>query len=253
MNLLIKLQRSIRAFLKKRTNYKLRLIDNGSPSLTDQNNKKTNNPLNASGTKTSKPKGYHKPNQSSIRLKSHLNRPSIDINMENLSYMNKYNLDEKNTKFYENYRIENALYTGEMINGLRHGKGVQIWDDGAKYDGEWKFDKANGYGTFFHTDGDIYQGQWANDRANGEGTYINSDGATYQGQWRDDIQEGYGVEVWSDGSSYKGYYVDGKKEGFGIYNWNDGSKYEGEWKDNKKHGQGQLVTNKCKYSGLFKK
>jgi hypothetical protein len=29
--------------------------------------------------------------------------------------------------------------------------------------------------------------------------------------------------------------------------------YDGEWKDNKRHGQGQLVTNKFKYSGTFKR
>ena len=50
-----------------------------------------------------------------------------------------------------------------MLNGLRHGRGVQIWEDGAKYDGEWEYDKAHGVGTFYHADGDIYQGQWDND------------------------------------------------------------------------------------------
>jgi hypothetical protein len=29
--------------------------------------------------------------------------------------------------------------------------------------------------------------------------------------------------------------------------------YDGEWKENKKNGQGQLINNKIKYSGTFKK
>jgi len=58
----------------------------------------------------------------------------------------------------ENFKMENALYTGEMLNGLKHGKGIQSWSDSAKYDGDWKFGKACGYGKFYHVDGDIYQG-----------------------------------------------------------------------------------------------
>ncbi len=46
-----------------------------------------------------------------------------------------------------------------MLNGQKHGNGIQIWDDSAKYDGDWKNDKANGWGTFYHIDGDIYQGR----------------------------------------------------------------------------------------------
>jgi hypothetical protein len=225
LHLIVKLQRTVRVFLRKR-----RMGDNGLPGKDELRKNKT--------------KGCHRPNQSSIKFKSHMNKPSMDRNFE---------MGDKKSIFVEKARIDNALYTGEIVDGLRHGKGVQIWDDGAKYDGEWKFDKANGTGTFYHIDGDIYQGQWENDRANGEGTYINSEGVTYQGQWRDDIQEGYGIEVWNDNSSYKGHYKDGKKDGFGLYHWADGSKYEGEWRDNKLNGKGTYIWyDGRKYTGEFK-
>lgn len=202
LNFIIKLQRAVKSFLKRKNKLK-----------------------------STKPK--HRPNQSSIKLKS--NRVSIN-NLYNSQSDLRYTIDPKEIKYVENYRIENAIYTGEMAKGMRHGKGVQIWDDGAKYDGDWRFDKAHGMGTFYHTDGDIYQGMWLCDRANGDGTYINNDGATYQGKWKDDLQEGYGVEVWVDGSSFRGYYRSGKKEGFGTYIWADKSKYEGNWSDNKLNG-----------------
>ena len=55
---------------------------------------------------------------------------------------------------------------------IKHGKGVQIWPDNAKYDGEWRNDMAEGYGTFNHANGDVYTGTFYRDRANGQGTYI---------------------------------------------------------------------------------
>ena len=223
MNILIKLQKAIKYFLHnkiQKEKYKSAREANKSHNKTDEKGVKY---------------GYHRPNQSSVRFKSHQSKLSID--KENVDLYIKYNLNENDKKYVENYRIENAIYTGEIIQGMRHGKGVQIWDDGAKYDGEWKFDKANGQGTFYHIDGDIYQGEWVDDRANGEGTYINADGATYQGQWKDDIQDGYGTEIWNDRSSYKGYYIKGKKQGWGLYKWADGNQYEGEWWDNKINGK----------------
>ena len=75
-----------------------------------------------------------------------------------------FDIREEDIKYVENYQIDNVVYTGEMVNEMRYGKGVQVWNDGAKYDGEWKFDKACGYGTFYHIDGDIYQGNWENDK-----------------------------------------------------------------------------------------
>ena len=38
--------------------------------------------------------------------------------------------------------------------GVRHGFGVQIWQDGAKYRGMWQDNRAHGKGTFWHADGD---------------------------------------------------------------------------------------------------
>ena len=73
----------------------------------------------------------------------------------------------------------NAVYTGNWANGMRNGKGSQIWPDNSKYDGEWLNDKAHGEGKLIHTDGDIYEGQWENDKANGFGTYFHSNGAKY--------------------------------------------------------------------------
>lgn len=59
---------------------------------------------------------------------------------------------------------------------IKHGKGVQIWPDGATYDGEWRNGMAEGVGTFNHANGDVYQGEFMQDRANGYGVYTHSNG-----------------------------------------------------------------------------
>ena len=49
---------------------------------------------------------------------------------------------------------------------MKHGYGVQVWKDGAKYEGNWRFNKACGHGKFWHVDGDVFEGEWLDDKAN---------------------------------------------------------------------------------------
>ena len=65
------------------------------------------------------------------------------------------------------YELDNgAIYHGQWTeDGLREGKGTQIWIDGSKYVGYWKNDHANGKGRLIHADGDVYEGLWLNDKA----------------------------------------------------------------------------------------
>ena len=64
-----------------------------------------------------------------------------------------------NLQFIEELIFENgAVYKGYLEAGMRHGPGVQIWPDGAKYEGDWRRNKANGQRKFWHADGDVYEG-----------------------------------------------------------------------------------------------
>ena len=67
-----------------------------------------------------------------------------------------------------------TIYYGEWDkkNNKRHGRGIQVWPDGAKYLGYWKNNQANGQGKLIHQDGDIYEGDWQSDKPNGTGCYI---------------------------------------------------------------------------------
>ncbi len=97
-------------------------------------------------------------------------------------------------------------YTGCLLNEMRHGSGVQVWPDNAKYEGEWRWDKANGNGTFQHANGDIYEGEWKDDKANGYGTFQHANGDIYEGEWKDDKANGYGIYKYVNGAEYNGHW-----------------------------------------------
>ena len=81
-----------------------------------------------------------------------------------------------------------GVYKGELKDTLiRHGYGIQEWEDSSKYIGDWKDDKANGKGKLYHASGDIYEGEWKNDKACGKGIYIHKDGSKYDGEWKNDM------------------------------------------------------------------
>lgn len=47
-----------------------------------------------------------------------------------------------------------------MKNGMRHGPGTYIWDEGTIYKGEWLDDKAHGLGQLIHINGEVYEGEF---------------------------------------------------------------------------------------------
>ncbi|ETL46558.1 hypothetical protein L916_03562 [Phytophthora nicotianae] len=61
-------------------------------------------------------------------------------------------------------------YEGEFHEGLRHGRGVFFYANGARYEGEWKSNVKDGYGLFFYEDGRVFVGLFRQDRSI-EGSY----------------------------------------------------------------------------------
>ena len=125
-------------------------------------------------------------------------------------------------------------YLGEwnIKTGKRHGRGIQKWLDGSKYEGYFVNDKANIQGKLTHSNKDIYEGEWVDDKAEGFGIYIHVDGTKYEGYWKNDKQHGRGMEIWPDKTSYEGNFCNGMKNGYGKFKWKDGSSYQGEFVDN---------------------
>ena len=135
-------------------------------------------------------------------------------------------------------------YKGEMVNGVREGKGTYTFSNGDIYEGYWKNNKMEGKGVYNFKDGDKYDGDWVGGKKEGQGTYCFSDGAKYEGNFVQGKMEGKGVFSYKNGDKYDGDWKDNKREGNGIYYYSNGSKYEGEWKDDKKEGNGTFTYTK---------
>lgn len=120
------------------------------------------------------------------------------------------------------------LYTGELLNGKRHGDGVLYLHNGGKYDGEW-----------------------ANDLYDGTGTLVLANGNIYVGEFSKGFMHGQGKLFYLDGSYYKGSFYYGVIEGFGLYYVNNDNKYEGYWENGLRNGKGKAYIDGIYKKGLF--
>lgn len=57
----------------------------------------------------------------------------------------------------------NNAYSGQWVQGVRHGRGKFSYASGATYDGEWENNTKEGLGRYCFADGRIYDGPFQND------------------------------------------------------------------------------------------
>lgn len=148
---------------------------------------------------------------------------------------------------------DGSIYTGQWSSdGRIEGLGVQVWQDGAKYSGEFLNGEKHGYGTKTTSNGQSYSGFWRHNNRSGHGTYNWPSGSTYTGNFKHGDNHGWGKYTWHNGKIYEGEYKNDEKEGFGAMMFPDGRRYVGEWKHNMHHGKGILTNNDgSEYHGEF--
>lgn len=110
--------------------------------------------------------------------------------LETLQESEKFNGDTPLEEKTYTYTSTNAVYTGQMSGGFRHGQGTMTWSSGAKYEGQWSKGEASGKGKLTTTDGILYEGQWLKSKCNGFGTFTDGKGLNYQGNWQLDELHG---------------------------------------------------------------
>lgn len=102
---------------------------------------------------------------------------------------------------------ENCKYTGELKNGLPHGKGTMTTPD-STYTGMFKDGKVYGLGVMKTNFGTI-EGFFNDGDINGQGKYVSKDGAIYEGEFKNGEMHGRGQFKFIDGSSYDGIFKNG--------------------------------------------
>lgn len=98
---------------------------------------------------------------------------------------------------------DGTIYTGEMINGLFNGNGVQTRNGKILYDGEFKDGLYNGKGKLI-TEAYVYEGYFSKGIIDGHGkiTYYNKQ--KYEGDFKNSVYDGMGVLEDSNGAVYTG-------------------------------------------------
>jgi hypothetical protein len=142
-------------------------------------------------------------------------------------------------------KTDNGLtwtYTGDILNGLCHGKGIWKFANGNVYEGDSVDGKFHGKGKWTSSDGEVYEGNFADNKPYGKGKLTRPNGEVYEGDFNVDlIPHGKGKLIKADGAIYEGDIVDGKRHGKGKLTAN-GDVYEGEFVDDKPHGKGKVTT-----------
>lgn len=125
---------------------------------------------------------------------------------------------------YTKYDTDNKViytYKGQLKDGMEHGKGSIVWQDGDKYEGDFQDNKIHGKGVYTWANGNVYNGGFQNNKRHGKGVF-----------------------TWANGNKYDGDFYNNKQDGKGVYTWADGGKYEGEWKEGYKVGLGKMTFPK---------
>jgi hypothetical protein len=98
---------------------------------------------------------------------------------------------------------ENGVYEGDMMKGLKSGRGVMKFRNGDIYTGYWKNNMMDGEGTMVYSNGEKYHGEWVKDRRNGKGSHIFRDTTRFEGEFFNDDMHGLGVFYYRNGSVYR--------------------------------------------------
>lgn len=116
------------------------------------------------------------------------------------------------TKYYKS-----GTYMGSWKNGLRHGQGKYVWNNGDMYDGAWEDDQRQGYGVYKWHDGSLYKGNYNHGVRSGYGIYYYTNGNIYEGTWQNNLKHGIANFYFENSVNIGGKYIDNKYvDGTGI-------------------------------------
>ena len=132
-------------------------------------------------------------------------------------------------------------YVGEVVDGVKSGRGEYVWADGHRYVGGYRADRMHGTGTFTWPDGREYEGEFVDGRRHGQGVFTLANGDVYDGAFVANAMTGKGTYTFANGDVYQGDFVAGERTGQGVHEWSNGSRYEGGVRGGLPHGVGEYT------------
>ena len=157
--------------------------------------------------------------------------------------------------------------TGEEVH-VRHGKGTYTYPNRFfSYSGDWVEGVKHGQGVFTLGDGSEYEGQFANGEIQGHGLRKWPNGSSYSGEFhRGEMHGGArsvaiflhraasscadGIFIYANGDKYEGGFKGNKRDGEGRIECANGNSFAGHFRENRMHGDGRLIwRDVAKYSG----
>ncbi len=129
-------------------------------------------------------------------------------------------------------------YRGNMLDGMRHGRGRYEWAHGHVYEGGYEYDLPNGEGVYTWPSGAQYEGEFAQGVRHGLGRFTWGPGNYYEGEYQFGERTGVGRRVRHGETVYQGYYVAGVRHGEGSQLEASGDRFTGWYEDGVRHGLG---------------
>ncbi len=121
------------------------------------------------------------------------------------------------------------VYEGEFENNEKHGIGKMIYVNKGTYYGYWQNGQRCGEGVMTYTNADVYSGSWNNGNKEGQGTYVFfATGMKVVGKWKNGkLQQG--KWVYPNGTCFEGQFDNNKPKGAGTWNFVNGNQVDGEY------------------------
>ena len=128
--------------------------------------------------------------------------------IENGIGSNVFNTEMKYFGELAQKKEENDKHNKQL--NIRHGFGINEYENREYYIGDWKNNKRNGSGVYFFNSGNIFTGFFRKDKfINGNFKFV--DGTVYNGDIINNKPDGFGKYLNLDGSIYIGQFQNGSK------------------------------------------
>ncbi len=106
------------------------------------------------------------------------------------------------------------LYSGEFLNGKKHGYGEEIIPEvngSDRYVGQFREGRRHGRGIYYFANGGKYEGELVRDQFTGDGSFESPNGDRYVGQFRNGQFAGEGIYTFANGNVVQeGVFENGK-------------------------------------------